>query len=91
MIVFSLRHTTHSLALLQGSVADPHHLNADPDPTLHFLPYLDLQMLQNDPLRPPPFNLDADPDPAFHFDGDPDPAFQFDAEPEPSAQNDQDP
>jgi hypothetical protein len=27
-------------------------------------------MLQNDPLRLPPFYFDANPDPAFHFDAD---------------------
>jgi hypothetical protein len=30
-------------------------------------------MLQNDPLRIPPFLFDADLDPAFHFDADPNP------------------
>ncbi len=36
--------------------ADP-----DPDPTNHFFPKLDPPMLQNDPLRLPPFRFDADP------------------------------
>jgi hypothetical protein len=45
---------------------------------------LSLLMLQNYPLRLPPFRLDADPDPAFHFDADPDPAFQLDADPDPT-------
>jgi hypothetical protein len=52
-------------------------------------------MLQNDPLRVPPFHFDADldPDPAFHFNADPDPAFHFDADPDvdPASQNDADP
>jgi hypothetical protein len=45
-------------------------------------------MLQNGPLRLPPFHFDADldPDPAFHFNADPDPAFHFDADP--ASQND---
>ncbi len=55
-------------------------------------------MLQNDPLRLPPFHFDADPDPTFHFDADPetafqfdaDPAFHFDADPDPASQNDAD-
>ncbi len=40
-------------------------------------------MLQNDPLRRPPFHFDADPDPAFYFDADPCfPPFHFDADPD---------
>jgi hypothetical protein len=65
------RPATQRLDLLQESVADPHHFNADPDPTTHVLPDLDPQMLQNEPLRPPPVHFNADPDPAF--DADPDP------------------
>jgi hypothetical protein len=47
-------------------------------------------MLQNDPLRLPPFHFDADPDPdpAFHFDTDPDPAFHIDEDPDLASQND---
>ncbi len=50
-------------------------------------------MLQNDSLRLPSFQLDAEPDPAFHFDADSDPypAFPFDADPDPSSQNYADP
>jgi hypothetical protein len=56
-------------------------------------------MLQNDPLRLPPFYFGADPDPAFHFDAnaDPDPnqAFHFDADPhadlDQTSKNDADP
>jgi hypothetical protein len=56
------------------SDADPNfQFDADPDPnpTANFFPYLDPTMLQNDPLRLPPFHFDADPDPVFHFDADP--------------------
>jgi len=38
---------------LAGSVADPHHFDADPDPAFHF---------DADP------DLDPDPDPAFSQD-----------------------
>ncbi len=72
---------------MQGSVADSHPFNADPDPTTHFLPDLDPQMHQSGPLRHPPFNFDADPNPAIYFDA----AFQFDADPDPAAPNDPDP
>jgi hypothetical protein len=36
-------------------------------------------MLQNDPIKLPPFHFDSDPDPNpdFHFDADPEPAFHF--------------
>jgi hypothetical protein len=65
-----------------GSVADPHNVDADPDPAFHFdadldqdptlqfddpdpithiFPDMDHPMLQNDPLRLPPFHFDADP------------------------------
>ncbi len=54
------------------SVADPHHIDADPDPTFHF-----------DVDPDPACHFGADPDPAFHFDADPDPAFHFDADPDP--------
>jgi hypothetical protein len=51
--------------------------DADPDPTTNFSPDLDPPMLQNGPLRLPPFHFDADanadPDPAFHFDADAEP------------------
>ncbi len=45
-----------------------------------FIPDLDPPLLQNDPLRLPPFHLNVDPDPAFHFHVDPDPATQNDAD-----------
>jgi hypothetical protein len=79
-----------------SSVADSHcfdadpafHIDANPDPTTHFF-----QMLQNDPLRLPPFlfNADLDSDPAFHSDADPDPAFNFDPDPDPASRNYADP
>ncbi len=47
-----------------SSVADPHHLYADPDPACHF-----------DADPDPAFHFDADPDPTFHFDADSDPSF----------------
>ncbi len=40
----------------------PFNLIMDPDPTTHLFPDLDPLMLQNDPLRLPPFHFDADPD-----------------------------
>ncbi len=48
-------------------------------------------MLQNDPLKLPPFHFHADPDHAVHFDADS--AFNFDAgvDPDPVSQNDADP
>jgi hypothetical protein len=66
------------------SFADPHHIDTDPnpafhfnadpdpDPTTHFFPDLYPPMLQNDPLKLPPFNFDANPDPDFHVDADAD-------------------
>jgi hypothetical protein len=56
------------------SVADPHHLDADPDPASYF---------DADPDPDPACYFDADPDPAYHFDADPDPdpTFQFDEGP----------
>jgi hypothetical protein len=71
---------------LQSSGADPHHLDADPDPACNF-------GADPDPI----FHFDADPDSSFqikvqnfwlvicksgyHFDADPDPTFQFDVDP----------
>ncbi len=46
---------------IKTSVVDPHHLNADPDPTYHF---------GADP--DPTYHFDADPDPTSHFDADQD-------------------
>jgi hypothetical protein len=50
--------------VLCSSVADPHHVVADPDHVLHF-----------DVDPDPTFHSDADPDPdpTFQFDVDPDP------------------
>jgi hypothetical protein len=75
-----------------SSVADPHHVDADPDPTFHFAA---------DPGPDPSFQIKAKtlkkcpnrllfhtfwlvickliPDPAYHFDADSDPTFQFEA------------
>jgi hypothetical protein len=72
------------------SVADPHHIDADPDPTFH--PNADPD---------PAFQFDADPDPTTHFLPDLDPPmlqndpqrlppFHFDADPDPASQNDAD-
>jgi hypothetical protein len=44
-----------------GSVVDPHHFAADPNPGPAFHFYADL----------------ADPDPIIHSDGDPDPTTHF--------------
>ncbi len=46
-----------------GSVADPHHVDADPDPVCHF---------DADADSDPACQFDADPDPTFHFDAVPD-------------------
>ena len=51
-------------------VADPHHLNADPDPSFYF----------NALTEPDPafhFNGDSVPDPFFHTNANPDPNFCF--------------
>jgi hypothetical protein len=64
---FYLKEENFSVAC---SVADPHHLDADPDldPVCHS------------------FKADPDPDPTYHFHADPDPdlTFHFDADPNPS-------
>jgi hypothetical protein len=61
---------------------------------LTFFPALDPQMFQDDPLKPPPFHFDADPDPAYYFYANPylypDPAFQFKSDPDLASQNDPD-
>ncbi len=52
------------------SVADSHHIDADPYPACHH---------DADPDPASHFDADADPDPDFHFDAnpDPDPSFQI--------------
>jgi hypothetical protein len=71
---------------MRSRVADPHYINADPnpDPAFHlpymwiqivilpinFFPDLDPPMLQNDPLRLPPLLFEADPYPASQNDAD---------------------
>jgi hypothetical protein len=52
--------------LLVFSVADPHHVDADPEPAFH---------VHVDP--DPTFHPDADPDPTFQFVVDPDPTTLF--------------
>jgi hypothetical protein len=52
-------------ALLYTSVADPHHFDADPDPSCHF---------DVDPDPDPACHFDAD------ADTDPDPSFQIQAQ-----------
>ncbi len=49
------------------SVADPHHLDAGPDPACHY-----------DADPDPACHFDTDPDPTFYFDEDQDldPSFQ---------------
>jgi hypothetical protein len=48
------------------TVADQHHVDADPDPALHF-----------DVDADPTFHSDVDTDPTCHCDADMDPNFQF--------------
>ncbi len=43
---------------LHASVADPHHVDADPDPACHF---------DVDPYLDPTFHFDGDPDPHPSF------------------------
>jgi hypothetical protein len=57
-------------SLVTTGVADPHHVDADPDPAFHF----DEDPDQN---RDRTFHLDADPDPTFQFYRDPDPTTYF--------------
>ncbi len=56
-----------------NSVADPHHIDADPVPACN---------LDADPVPDPVRHFDADPDPTFQFDAvpDPDPSFQIKAQ-----------
>jgi hypothetical protein len=46
------------------SVADPHHIDPDPNPAGHF---------DTDPDPDPACQFDEDRDPTFHFDTVPDP------------------
>ncbi len=50
---------------LLSSVTDPHHIDADPDPTCNC-----------DANPDPACYFDADPDPTFHSDADPEACFQ---------------
>ncbi len=58
------------------SVADPHHLDADPNPDAAC--NFDTEQYQDFTLH---FDKDPDPDPTFDFDvdPDPDPTFQIEA------------
>jgi hypothetical protein len=51
-----------------ASVADPHHLDADPDPAFHF---------DRDQDHTFHSYANQDPDPTFQFDADPDPITHF--------------
>ncbi len=56
------------------SVADPHHLNADPDPASHFDADPDPTVHSDTGAGPDPTcRFDADPDPTTHFSPDLDP------------------
>ncbi len=86
--------------ILTASVADPYHIDSDPDPTFH--PDTDTDpdpTFQCDTthfyqdLDPPMFQNDPLRLPPFHrILFDPDPAFHFDADPDPdpASQNDAD-
>ncbi len=89
--------------ILRGSVADQHHVDADPDPAFHFDadPDPDIAFLSfADPDPDPTFKFD--PDPTTHFSQDLDrpmlqndplrlPPFYFDAVPDPVFHFDADP
>jgi hypothetical protein len=73
---------------LKTSVTDPHHSDADPDPTFQFDAYPDqdltthfqiwtIQCSKMTLVRLQPLHFDADPDPDFHCHMDPDPSFHF--------------
>jgi hypothetical protein len=72
------------LPCIPSSVADPHHIDADPD-------------AEPDPIYHLDADLDADPDPDFYLmlrsgslfvvDADPDPDSQNDADPDPDLQH----
>ncbi len=53
------------------SVADTHHIDADPDHAFHF---------DADPDPACHFDADPDPDPTFRSDADPDPSLQINAQ-----------
>ncbi len=86
----------------QIGVADPHHVNADPDPNfilmlirIRFLLIIKLKEI-SDPQHSDPaqfdfkllnFDFDAEPDQAFEFDADSDQYFHKDANLDPPSQN----
>ncbi len=63
--IIEVQHTEHL-----SSVADPHHLVADPDPAFHF-------DADPDPDHAFHSDADADPDHTFQFHADPDPTTHF--------------
>jgi hypothetical protein len=78
-------------------VLDPHHFNADPDPTPH-QSFANLRSLVSRPsralslyLKLSNFDFNMDPDSAFNSNVDPDPSSQNNADPDPSSQNNADP
>jgi hypothetical protein len=67
-------HSGKIFHVIGGSVVDPHHVDADPDPAFHFDadPDPDLTFLSF---------ADPDPDPTFKFDPDPTTHFSQDLDP----------
>jgi hypothetical protein len=76
------------------SVADPHHFNADPDPTCHCdadpdprfqikAQHLEIGLKKTHIPYILACHLQIDLDPAYHFDADPDSTFHYDADPNP--------
>jgi hypothetical protein len=57
-------HSDKMFVILRGSVADPHHVDADPDPAFHFDADPDLTFLSF---------ADPGPDPTTQFSQDLDP------------------
>jgi hypothetical protein len=90
-------------AIVLCRVADPHHIDADPDPAFHFDGDQEPTFHSDaEPYPNPAFQFDADPDPITHFCPDLDPPilqnsplrlppFHFDADPDPSFHFDADP
>jgi hypothetical protein len=76
------------------SDADPHHLDADPDPACPWIRIRIMFVLGSvsgsclcfDPYPDPACHYDADPDLRFHFDANPNPDPDPDPDPDPSFQ-----
>jgi hypothetical protein len=66
-----------------GRFADPHNLNADPDPDFHCNVDPDPDFHFNVDPDPLDFHFNVDPDPDFQYDVDPDPDFHFNVDPDP--------